>query len=404
MILKLAWRNIWRSKRRTAITLGMIIFAVVLSTLMMSIKEGMYENMIKSTAGDFSGYAQIHLKDYWSEKTLDYAFEIDPAMASTLASEKKIDGFLPRVEGFALAAMHTITKGTAVLGVDVDKEKEFTKLHERVVDGEYLNPTDDAILIGNGLAKYLKIGVDDTLVLIGGGYQGRSAVGKYPIKGIVKFGSPELSKQLVFLPMQSANEFFGTEGLVTSVILKTQTGEQGVEVASNLQNKLGDEYEAMNWKELNPDLVNLIETDKVEGYVFMFILYLVISFGIFGTMLMMLAERKHEFGVLVAVGMKRVKLALMVWGEILILSILGSVLGLICAFPVCYTFFVKPFRYGEEMAKIAEEYGIEAVIKTSLAPQIFIEQAVIVGLIASVIAVYPFVKLLKINAVEEMRS
>lgn len=404
MILKLAWRNIWRSKRRTAITLGMIIFAVVLSTLTMSIKQGMYENMIKSTAGDFSGYAQVHLKDFWVEKTLDYAFEVDQKMVSTIEAEKNIDGYLPRVEGFALAAMYNITKGTAVLGIDVEKEKTFTKLNERVVEGEYLLPDDESILIGSGLAKYLKIGVNDTLVLIGGGYQGRSAVGKYHIKGIVKFGSPELSKQLVFLPMKAASTFFATDGLVTSIILKTGSSDKGIAAAKHLQKNLGDEYEAMNWKELNPELVNMIETDKVEGYVFMFILYLVISFGIFGTMLMMLAERKHEFGVLVAVGMKRVKLALMVWGEILILSILGSILGLICAFPVCYTFFVKPVRYGEEVAKMAEEYGIEAVIKTSLAPGIFIEQAVIVGLIASVIAIYPFLKLLKINAVNEMRS
>ena len=404
MILKLAWRNIWRSKRRTAITLGMIIFAVVLSTLMMSIKEGMYANMIKSTAGDFSGYAQVHLKDFWSEKTLEYAFEIDDDVVKILEEEKTVDGYLPRVEGFALAAVHDITKGSAVLGIDVEKEKAFTNLHERVVEGEYLLPDDDAILIGNGLAKYLKIGVNDTLVLIGGGYQGRSAVGKYPIKGIVKFGSPELSKQLVFMPMQAADMFYGTNGLVTSVILKTASGKKGIIAAKHLQKKLGDEYEAMDWKQLNPELVNLIETDRVEGYVFMFILYLVIAFGIFGTMLMMLAERQHEFGVLVAVGMKRAKLAVMVWGEIFILSILGSILGLICAFPVCYTFYVKPFRYGEEMAKMAEEYGIEAVIKTSLAPEIFIQQAVIVGILASIIALYPLYKLLKINAIESMRS
>ncbi|MFT5724367.1 MAG: putative ABC transport system permease protein [Bacteroidia bacterium] len=404
MILKLAWRNIWRSKRRTGITLGMIMFAVVLSTFMMSIKEGMYANMIKSTAGDFTGFAQIHLKDFWTEKTLEYAFDVNDSLVNLIEADKDVDGFLPRVEGFALAAVDNVTKGSAVVGIDVEKEKEFTKLHERVVEGEYLERDDYAILVGDGLAKRLKLGVDDTLVLIGAGYQGRSAVGKYPIKGIVKFGSPELSKQLVFMPMKVANQFYATDGLVTSIIIKTATGNKGVSVARKLKKKLGDEYEAMNWKELNPELVNLIKTDRVEGYVFMFILYLVIGFGIFGTMLMMIAERRHEFGVLVAVGMKRIKLAFMVWGEILILSILGSILGIICAFPVCYTFYVRPFRYGEEMAKVAEEYGIEAVIKTSLDPQIFIQQAIIVGLMASVIAAYPFFKLLKINAVEDMRG
>jgi putative ABC transport system permease protein len=404
MILKLAWRNIWRSKRRTGITLGMIIFAVVLSTFMMSLKEGMYANMIKSTAGDFTGFAQVHLDGYWAEKTMDYAFEVNDSIISYIEADDEIDGYLPRVEGFALAAVDNLTKGSAVVGIDVEKEKIFTKLHERVIEGAYLNEKDNAILIGNGLAKHLHIGVDDTLVLIGAGYQGRSAVGKYPIKGIVKFGSPELSKQLVFMPMQEASRFYATDGLVTSIVIKTADGNAGVSAAKNLQNKLGSEYEAMNWKELNPALVNMIKTDRVEGYVFMVILYFVIAFGIFGTMLMMIAERKHEFGVLVAVGMKRKKLALMVWAEILLLSVLGSILGIISAFPVCYAFYVKPFRYGEEMTKMAEEYGIEAVIKTSLEPQIFVQQAIIIAVIASIIAIYPFIKVLQINAVRDMRS
>ena len=404
MILKLAWRNIWRNKRRTGITLAMIIFAVVLSTLMMSIKEGVYENMIKSSAGDFSGYAQIHQKGYWEDKTLDYVFEMKPEIIAAIESNSSVDGYVNRVDGFALAAAGNITKGSAVFGINVEKEASYNGLDQRVVEGNYIQPDDEAILIGNGLAKYLKVGVNDTLVLLGSGYQGMSAVGKYPIKGIVKFGSPELSKQVVFLPMEAANFFFATNGLVTSTILKVKDGNAGVKVAKDLTEKLGDEYEVMDWKQINPELVTMIKADKNEGRVFMFILYLVISFGIFGTMLMMMAERKREFGVLVAIGMKRVKLSVMVWLEVLSVSIIGSILGLILAFPVCYYFYAYPISYGEEIAKMAEEYGMEAVLRASLAPNIFVQQAIIIAIIATVISVYAFVKLLKINAVEEMRS
>ena len=404
MIFKLAWRNIWRNKRRTAITLGMIFIAVVLSTLMMSIKEGVYENMIKSTAGDFSGYAQVHLDGYWDDKTLDYAFEMNDSFMDAIADIKEIDGALPRIESFAMVAADEVTKGSMVIGIDPEQERIHTHLDERVVEGSYLVDKDNGILVGKGLADYLEVAVDDTLVLLGAGYQGMTAVGKYPIRGIVKFGSPELSKRLIFLPMNEAHVFFGTYGLITSVVLKTGNSAKGVKGASKLAKSLNTDYEVMNWMELNPELVNMIKTDRTEGYVFMFILYMVILFGIFGTMLMMLAERRREFGVLVAVGMKRSKLALMVWIEIIIMAVLGSLVGIVGAFPTCYYLHANPIQYSEEMAKMAEEYGMEAVLKASLAPEIFIQQAIVVALIASLAAIYPLFKLQRLNAVEEMRS
>ena len=404
MIIKLAWRNIWRNKRRTGITLGSIFFAVILSVFMMSIKEGVYDNMIKSSAGDFSGYAQVHLKGYWDDRSFDYAFDVSDSLVEAIEANTNISGYLPRIESFALVAGDEITKGSMVIGIDPEKEKAYTKLHERVVEGTYFTDNASQILIGQGLAEYLKVGVNDTLVLLGSGYMGMTAVGKYSIAGIVKFGSPELSNRLVFLPMEAADYFFASNGLVTSIILQCKDGDAGRLAAQTLGQKLGDEYEVMDWIQLNPELLQMIETDRVEGYVFMFILYLVIGFGIFGTMLMMLVERAREFGVLIAVGMKRMKLAFMVWFEVLTLSILGAILGIIGAFPLCLYFNINPIRYSEEMAQIAEEYGIEAVLRASLDPGIFIQQAVVIAIMASVIAIYPFFKLTRINAVESMRS
>jgi ABC-type lipoprotein release transport system permease subunit len=303
-----------------------------------------------------------------------------------------------------MVAAEEVTKGSMVIGIDPDLERTHTHLNERVVEGVYLEKNDNGILVGKGLADYLEVGVNDTLVLLGAGYQGMTAVGKYPVRGIVKFGSPELSSRLIFLPMGEAHVFFGTYGMITSVVLKTSNSNKGVKGASKLGKTLSDDYEVMNWMELNPSLVNMIKTDRTEGYVFMFILYMVILFGVFGTMLMMLAERRREFGVLVAVGMKRAKLAFMVWIEIIIMAVLGSLIGIIGAFPTCYYLYANPIQYSEEMAKMAEEYGMEAVLKASLAPEIFIQQAIVVALIASVAAIYPLFKLQRLNAVEEMRS
>lgn len=404
MIFKLAWRNLWRNKRRTFITMASVFFAVVLSTLMSGFKEGSYNGMIDSMVGSYTGFAQIHAIGYWDEKTLDNSLEITDSLEQLLADNENIEDYLPRIESFALAATEVKTKGAMVVGIDVEKEQQYNGLNERVIRGAYLSSSDEGAMVGKGLAAYLGLDVGDTIVLFGQGYHGSTAAGKYPIKGIVTFGSPELSKQLVFLSLPQADLLYSTEGHVSSLVLKLDDPENSTEIITELREVLPNDFEAMDWFELVPELNNMIETDRKEGYIFMFILYMVISFGMFGTVLMMLAERRHESGVLVAIGMKRKKLAAMVWMEVMIIAILGSFFGMFGAFPVCLYYHINPIHFGDEVAKMMEEYGMEAVLQTSIDPEIFITQGLIVAIIASIIAIYPLVNLLKLNAIKAMRS
>ena len=136
----------------------------------------------------------------------------------------------------------------------------------------------------------------------------------------------------------------------------------------------------------------------------MLILYMVISFGIFGTVLMMLAERRHEFGVLVAIGMKRYYLAIVVFLEVFIISICGAIAGMIGAFPLCSYFYLNPIQLGEDMKQMAEDYGMEAVLQPTLAPSVFLQQAIVVAIIAGIIGIYPLIQLNRMDAITEMRS
>jgi ABC-type lipoprotein release transport system permease subunit len=406
MQLKLAWRNIWRNKRRTFITLGSVFFAVILSTLMMSIKEGIYARMISSMVGTYTGYIQVHAPGYWEDRSLDDSMVITDSLLQTVTQTNGVTGYVPRIENFALAASEDVTKGSMVVGVDIELEKQYSAIHERISDGSYLEKGDRSVLVGAGLAEYLKLGVGDTIVLLGAGYHGVSAAGKYPIKGIVKFGSPDLSKQLVILPLPEAQWFYGAENKVTNMVVLVDDPDDSKKIQKSLKTSLSDSYDVMHWEEMSPDIKKLIETDRVEGYVFMFILYMVIAFGIFGTMLMMMAERMHEFGVLIAVGMKRVKLAVMVWIETVMISLLGAFLGMFGALPVCAYFYYWPIEFskGDEMAKMYEEYGMEAVLQASIEPTVFLQQAAVVALVATVIAVYPFLRILRLKAINAMSS
>ena len=187
---------------------------------MISLKEGVYINMIESGAGAFNGYAQLHANGYNEEKSIDNSFELKDSLLNILEEDNKLVAALPRIESFSLAIGQDITKGAAVIGIDVEKEAQFHGLKERLDTGAYLLPSDNAVLLGNGLAKYLHIAVGDSIILMGSGYHGMTAAGKYLVKGLVKFGSPELSKQLVFMPLPKAHQYFGTEGLINNLVLK----------------------------------------------------------------------------------------------------------------------------------------------------------------------------------------
>ncbi|GAB5539423.1 MAG: FtsX-like permease family protein [Salibacteraceae bacterium] len=382
-----------------------VFFAVILATLMMSMKEGSYTNMTNSMVASYTGFIQIHAEGYWDSKSMDDSFVLNDSILETIQNDKRITGYVERIESFALSATRETTKGAMVVGTDPEAEKQMTQLHERIDTGAYFGPDDQAVLIGAGLAAYHKVTVGDTIVLLGQGYHGTNAAGKYPIKGIVKFGSPELSKQLIMLPIKEAKILYGTEGTISNLVLLIENAEKAPQIARDLEAALSSNLEIMSWPELVPELVDMIEADRVEGYIFMLILYMVISFGIFGTVLMMLAERQHEFGVLVAVGMKRVKLAFVVLIEVITIALLGAFAGIFGAYPVIGYFFLNPIRFGgEEAGKMMEEYGMEPILQPSLDLEVFVQQAVIVAIVASAISIYPFISVLRMSAIKAMRS
>lgn len=406
-IIKLAWRNIWRNKRRTYITMASIFFAVFFSAFMVAFQKGAWDYMIDNVVGYYFGYAQVHQEGYWSEQSIDKAFSV-PAALEAAPEELPLTRIVPRIESFALASHENYTTGVMVVGTDPAVEDAMTGLSTRIAKGRYFHPGEEASVVALGIAENMKLGVGDTLVLISQGYHGVNAAGKYPIVGIVDFPSPDLDKRMVYLPLHVAQYFYGAENLVTTVALDLRDKDDVPEVVRALKNNLPqEEYEVMDWKELMPDLIKAREADAAGAYVMLFVLYLIISFGIYGTVLMMTREREYEFGVLVSIGMNRLKLGMTIWLEVIILGILGAIAGIIGAIPVVYYFHVNPVNfadYSEGMGEIYEKWGFDPIMPTAFEPGIFFWQALIVFIITSVLAFYPLTRIMRLQPVQAMRT
>lgn len=467
---QLAWRNLWRNRKRTLITAASVFFAVFFALLMRSFQLGTYAKMYRDVIESYSGYLQLQNRDYLDESSLDNGFVADSSVIRAIEADHNVKAVIPRLESFALAAAGSRTQGVMVIGMDPENENKALNLRNRLVRYKltpgavaqlkteilpgrtgkildaYLNKafTDDKSLvttlgiresdtsdllplvrkyatfnngylsasdtgyaiIGNGLSDYLDISVGDTLVLMGQGYHGTSAAGLFVVRGVVTMPNPEIDNMFVYITLNDARYLYDAPGLSTSAIISIMKNddEELIRTQERLKKVVGGDLTIRNWKEMNALLLNQMEADNRSGAIMIGILYLVIAFGVFGTVLMMMAERRREFGMLVSVGMRRGRLAGVVGMEMLFIGLIGVAAGVAASLPIVFLGHARPLRFTGEMARMYEGYGFEPVMPMLLPDNYYLWQVVVVLLILLIAIAFSVRKILKLNVINAMRS
>ncbi len=405
MLIKLAWRNIWRNKRRTAITVASIFFAVFFAVFMRSMQLGSYAKMIDSVVRFYSGHVQIHTKGYWDDQTLDNSFAINDPELSKLDAFDNVELTATRLEGFGLSSVGELTKGVMLLGVDPATENQLMGLEDKIQSGAMFNADDQSVIVAEKVAEFYGLNVGDTMVFISQGYHGSSAAAKYPVAAIVKFTAMVLNERAVMFPLKEAQSFFGAEGRATSIAVIVSNQNKIKQTRNELIAVLDtSKFEVLDWEEAMPELVQAIEADGAGGIIMLMILYMVISFGMFGTMLMLIQERVYEFGVLLSIGMTRLKLWIIVFLEGLMTTMVGAVLGVLGVYPLVLYFYNNPYELTGEAADAMRDMGWEPVIPASLDPSIATTHMLIVAFISILIAFYPAITIRKLHPVEARRN
>lgn len=401
--LILAWRNIWRNKRRTFIAASSIFFAILLAIFTRALQNGSYDFMIDSAVRMYTGYLQIHGKGYWDERTLEKSIEINDNLLKKIERLEFVEIAVPRLENFMLVSSKEITKVASVIGIEPEKENQMTRLKNKLIAGKYINDNDKGILISEGLANLLNVQVGDSVILYGQGIYGMTAAIICPVIGIVKFSLPDLNNSFIYMPIKFGQNLFSMENRITTISIMINNPEKIDEVYSELQNLLHDKFEIMRWDEMMPELVQGIQLDSVSGMIMLFILYIVIAFGIFGTVMMMTAERTKEFGILISIGMKKSKLILITTIEAVFIALIGGVSGVLFSIPLVSYFHYNPIKFSGELAEVSLKFGIEPVMPLSIDPDIFLAQTFVVLLIAFFSSIYPMNYIRKLKPVEAMR-
>ncbi|WP_447401111.1 ABC transporter permease [Vibrio harveyi] len=395
MLVKLAWRNLWRQKRRALLTASALALVLFLSLITRAFQEGSYTSNIKNAAKFYTGLIQLQNPEFGDSSSIDDVLPQTNTFISAAKNNPNIDVVLPRVESFALAAKDERSKGVMVLGVEPEAEDQYSNISDKLIEGSYIQSGQKAVLVGGGLANYLQLKVGDELVLYGVGYRGHTAAGLYQISGILHFPLQQLDSQLVYMPLDTAQSLYSLDDQVTAWVLNTESLRDLPDTVEQLKAEYGKNVAVKDWKELSPEMAQQIALDKAGGIFLIYILYGIVGFGLFATILMTTLERQREFAVMLATGMLRSKLVLLLTIESLFMSVIGILIGLIVSAPVLGYFYFNPIEITGDAAKLMRESGFEPIVPVSLDPHLLLNQIAVVLLILLLCLLYPMVRMFR---------
>ena len=406
MIFKIAWRNIYRNKKRTLITVTSIFAALFLIILMRALQIGFYDKIIKTVVESYAGYVEVHAEGYWDNQSLDNSMEVDQKLINDISSVEGVENIVQRLQTFSLISMGEKTKGGVINGVDISDEQKITDWNKKMVSGSF-DLGENEIIVGKGIAEYFDIRENDTLILYGQGYRGMMAAGKYPVKGVIDLKNPDLNKLGIFMAIESARNYVSSEEISTHIIIDKEQYYDEEKIVKDLSQILSKDYEIMTWKKTLPEIEQTITADNAGGLIMAFILYIIVVFGMFGTVLMMTEERKYEFGVLISIGMSRIRLFRIILIETIILSMIGVLLAIILTYPISYYFNLNPIDMavlmGEGADQMLKDLGFSPLAPMSISWDIPLSHALVIFIFSLLISIYPAIKILNLNPVKSMK-
>ncbi len=406
---KMAWRNIWRNPRRTILTISAIAFASTLLVFMLSFQLGSYGAMINASVRIHTGHLQVQAKGYQDKKSMRLVVPDPVAVGGILDKVPEVDAYTFRANAFSLASSKERTYGIIVIGIDPVREAGVSTLKKLIRQGSYLvkGETDQA-LVGELLAKNLRVGLGEELTILGQGRDGSIAATVIKVKGIYSSGMDEFDRSSIHIPLKIFQDVYSMRGAVHEVVAigtsLSDVSEMKNATRTGLR-KLDQKYPlvALDWDEIMPGLLQAIEMDLVSGIIFWFILIVVVAFSILNTFLMAILERTREFGVLMAIGTTPRRLTKLLLIESTAMTVIGIVIGIIAGCLLTWYFQVHGLDLGGA-SELMSQYGISGRMYPQLSLITALSGPGAVLLITFLTALYPAFKVRRLRPMEAMRS
>ncbi|HEX9614474.1 MAG TPA: FtsX-like permease family protein [Bacteroidota bacterium] len=405
LLLKLGWRNLWRNKRRSVITILAVTFAVMLSIVMRGIQLGTYEVNIRHVVDLFTGHVQIQAPGYQDSPSLRKSFAMSREMQAILAEDPRIVAFAPRVLGDGLVSFRQNSQGALLFGIDPQAERKVSSIESRVVQGAFIDTlSSSGVLLGTTLLENLNARIGDEIVVLAQGFDGSLGNLKFSVAGVVKTGMLEIDRSAAFMHIDAARDLLLMYGRVTMIAVRLEDLQSIEPVEETLSAQLAPlNLDALTWSEVMPGLQQGIEMDNVSGILTLAILVIVVAFGITNTVLMSITERFREFGIVLSVGMAPRMLVGIVLLETAIMVTIGIIIGNILAYGVNTYLVANPIVFEGEFGKIYEEYGFLPRIESTVQLKSFLNNTLSILGVSILAAIYPVLKVARLEPLKGIR-
>ena len=406
IVLRLAWRNLWRHSRRTWLTIGAMVFSNILLVFMMSLQFGMYGLMIDNTLRVFTGHMQVQAPGYKDDQKMRQVVPDVVPLADKLRAEFGSERIAARGWAFGLASSAERSYGLGIYGVEPDFEPLVSNIPGLIKSGRYLEDNDaQEIVIGATLARNLRAGVGDELTLLGSGVDGSFAAAVVEIVGIFESGVPDLDRAIAEMPLGAFQEVFFMEGAGHQVTLFANSLLEVEEMRLRVESLLPADEELVvhDWDALQPGLKQAIQADISSAFFMYFILVILVAFSVLNTQLMSVLERTREFGIVMALGMRPGRLGRLVMLETSLMGVIGLVLGAIAGGIVTSWFVVNGLSI-PGMEEMAANFNLPPRMYPNVNLLTLLLGPFVVFLFTLLAAVYPALRLHKLHVVAAMRA
>ncbi|MEZ4238356.1 MAG: ABC transporter permease [Myxococcota bacterium] len=408
-LVRLAYRNLGRNRRRTVLTVAAIAFGLTMVQLMIGIQEGSYAEMTRQAVSAFSGHVVVQEQGYAEREDSDIVVTGTSAVVDRIRQAVPDAIVAPRLMlGGLLTSPHG-SAGVALVGLDPVAEAEVQHLDEKVVEGEWLSGDGRSVVLGEELARTLGVELGDKVVYMGQ-HNGATEVSSrlFRVAGTFRTGATELDAFGAFVDLAAAQEAFGQPDVSNRVTVHLKDPDTADAVAATLKDRLGDRSDlaVLTWREAMPELYALIRLDRSTGNVMLVILGLIVAMGVLNTVLMSVLERTREFGVMLSIGLKPTGLAATILLEGVTIGVLGAVIGTGVGLLATWPLVVHGLDYSGFIGSDTMETGgvaISAVIHAAFEPTRTATYALGTIFFTALAAVYPASYVARLEPVDAMR-
>jgi putative ABC transport system permease protein len=402
----LAWRNLWRHRRRTWLTVGAMVFCNTLLVFLVSLQFGAYQMMIDGSLAAYTGHIQVQKQGYQNDQYIYQSVLQVSGLAAQVRAELGLETVAARAEAFALASSAERSFGILLTGVQPAYEPGVSTFPGQLREGRYLaGGNAEEIVIGAVLAQNLKVGLGDELTFLGSGRDGSFAAAIATVVGILDTGLEEVDRSMAQVPLGWFQQVFSMGDHGHSVVIRLPSLEKVPGATHALRDLLRDrdQLTVLDWDALMPGLRQAITSDMAGAWFQYGILVVLVAFSVLNTQLMSVLERTREFGVMLSLGLGPGRLARLVGMETLLLAILGLVLGMLCGGLLSWYLSYAGFTYPG-----MEEMSARFMLPDRMYPEVSLLSmsagplAVFVG--AMLAALYPALRLFRLQPVAAMRG